>query len=150
MSVFSSRSVASWSLLTSAQLSDVRKDLVATNEEWINNISRNREQCCLLMTAQTEKQIGILSAWCVEISRSWFAREWEKLSGGVTVEMIEGSAHRLKIGRAEVHSHLTETNRQWAFSCVTRVSWSIWQSVFTWKYDALTSYLRSLSAFAVF
>lgn len=32
-------------------------------------------------------------------------------SGSVTVQTIEGSAHELKIGSAEVQIHLPETNR---------------------------------------
>lgn len=79
------------------------------------------------------------SQWLVKKCLTPDSEGVREASGSVTVQMIEGSAHKLKIGSAEVQTHLAETNRQRAFSCEMRMSPNIYCPriyLFTgWKYS---------------
>lgn len=85
-------------------LYSTRRCEAAKNEEWENNVSQNREHCSLFMTVQ--RLIGIVSlVWRnVTHARTPVSGERDTYGGfKVAVQMIKGSAHKLKIvrGRSE-------------------------------------------------
>lgn len=62
----------------------------------MNNVSQNREQCCLFISAETKTQ-----RYSQPSVKKCLTPVWQgvrEASGSVTVQMIEGSAHKLKIG----------------------------------------------------